>query len=103
VGANTAIFSLVNGLFWRPPPVEEPSRLVWVTARSETQRTLNLSYPDYLDYRDRNSVFSGLLAYDDVPIALAGDASPERVRGWIVTGNYFNLLGVKAALGRVFT
>jgi hypothetical protein len=58
-------------------------------------------HPDYL-VRDRNEVFSGLLAYDEIPVALAGGGAPERVRGAIVSGNYFSVLGVKPALGRAF-
>ncbi|HZI94751.1 MAG TPA: ABC transporter permease, partial [Patescibacteria group bacterium] len=107
VGANTSIFSLVNAFFLRPLPVEDPSSLAWVTAREpETARTINPSYPDYLDYIESDEgrqVFSGLAAYHNAPFALAGDGQPERVQGQIVSGNYFAVLGVKAALGRVFT
>ncbi len=103
VGANTAIFSLVNGFFLRPLPVEDAGRLVWLTTRAPTSpRPMNLSYPDYVDYRDRNEVFTGLIAYDNIPVALAGGGPPERVRGQIVSGNYFTVLGVRPALGRVF-
>jgi predicted permease len=103
VGANTAIFTLVNGLFLRPLPVPQADRLAWVTTLTPpASRPLNLSYPDYLDVRDRNEVFSGLLAYDEIPVALSGGGDPERVRGAIVSGNYFSVLGVNPALGRAF-
>jgi predicted permease len=103
VGANTAIFTLVNGLFLRPLPVPQADRLAWVTAITPpSSRLMNLSYPDYLDLRDRNEVFTGLLAYDEIPVALAGGGAPERVRGAIVSGNYFSVLGVRPALGRAF-
>src|SRR5262245_38251456 len=101
VGANTAIFSLVNGLFLRPLPVPQPDRLAWVTTLTPpSSRPMNLSNPDYLDVRDHNEVFAGLLAYDEIPVALAGGGAPERVRGAIVSGNYFSVLGVKPELGR---
>ena len=103
VGANTAIFTLVNGLFLRPLPVPEANRLAWVTTLvPPSSRLMNLSYPDYLEIRDHNEVFSGLLAYDQIPVALAGGGAPERVRGAIVSGNYFSVLGIKPALGRTF-
>ena len=102
VGANTAIFTIVNGFFLRPLPVEDPGRLVWLTTLSPgAARPQNLSYPDYLDTRDNNQVFTGLLAYADIPVALGGDR-PERLRGQMVSGNYFEVLGVKAARGRTF-
>ncbi|MCI0567422.1 MAG: ABC transporter permease, partial [Acidobacteria bacterium] len=103
VGANTAIFTLVDGLFLRPLPVPQAGRLAWVTAVTPPgSRLMNLSYPDYLDLRDRNEVFTGLLAYDEIPVALAGGGAPERVRGAIVSGNYFSVLRVTPALGRAF-
>ncbi|HEU5179793.1 MAG TPA: ABC transporter permease [Candidatus Polarisedimenticolia bacterium] len=103
VGANTAIFSIVNGFFLRPLPVEDPGRLVWLTTLSPgAVRPQNLSYPDYVDMRDHNEAFTGLLAYADVPVALAGGDRPERLRGVMVSGNYFPVLGVKADRGRFF-
>jgi len=104
VGANTSVFSLVNALFLRPLPVEDPSTLVWLTMRSaESSRTLNLSWPDFLDYRERNKVLSDMVAYGQIPVAFAVEGQPERISGQIVTGDYFTVLGVKPAAGRVFT
>jgi putative ABC transport system permease protein len=104
VGANAAIFAFANALFLRPLPVTDPSSLTWVTSRSpQSSRPRSLSYPDYLDYRDRNDVFNGMLAYNPMPFALSEGGQPERVQGQIVSGNYFEVLGVRAALGRVFT
>ncbi len=104
VGANTAIFSVINGVFFRPPAVEEPSRLAWLTTRPRlSEQTMNLSWPDYLDFAGSGRSFSGLLAYDTAFVALSGDGGPERIRGHITSGNYFSLLGVKAGYGRAFT
>lgn len=103
IGANTAIFSFVNGLLVKPFNVEEPDRLTAVyTARVGETPYGNTSYLDYLDYRARNEVFSGVAAHATAPMALAGDGAPEIVWGQVVSGEYFQLLGVEAALGRTF-
>src|SRR5262249_43833270 len=60
------------------------------------------SYPDYVDFRDRNQVFSGLVAYIETPFSLNVDGANERAFGEVVSGNYFAVLGVKMALGRAF-
>ncbi len=103
IGVNTAIFSLVNAFFFKPLPVDNQEQLVQIYPRdpnapSETQ----LSYPYYLDLQEDNPVFSGLLSYQFVQMGLTQDANQQRVFGQIVTGNYFRVLGVRAALGRTF-
>ena len=62
-----------------------------------------LSYPNFRDVRDRNKVFTGMLAYRFSPLSLSNKGVNERIWGYLVTGNYFELLGVKPALGRFFT
>ncbi|HSB12729.1 MAG TPA: ABC transporter permease [Blastocatellia bacterium] len=100
IGANTAIFSLVNGALLRPlPAVSNPGELV-LLERTRNGRVSNSSYPDYLDYRDNNSTFAGLAAHCGTPLTL-NNGSTERLRSDLVTGNYFSVLGVKAALGRL--
>ncbi len=103
IGANTAIFSLVDTVLLRPLPVKEPSQLIAVDGqlRNGTDFTLQ-SYPNYKDYRDRNTVFSGLLAYRFVVTSLSHNGMNERVWGFDVSGNYFDVLGVKPVLGRGF-
>ncbi|HEX6533517.1 MAG TPA: ABC transporter permease, partial [Gemmatimonadaceae bacterium] len=101
IGANTAIFSLINTALLRPLPVERPEQLV-----SLNNVSLNLpaiSYPNYRDFRDRNNSFSGMMVYRYTPFALSVNGVNERVWGYLVTGNYFEVLGVKPALGRFFT
>ncbi len=96
VGANTAIFSLVNAALIRPlPVVREPNQLVEVFTRDATT-----SYPDYVDYRNQNQVLSGLFAHAPVQLILNTDGSSEMILGELVTGNYFQVLGVNAAIGR---
>jgi predicted permease len=101
IGANTAIFSLVNTALLRPLPVERPEQLV-----SLNNVSLNLpviSFPNYRDIRDRNNVFSGMVAYRYTPLGLSVNGVNERVWGYLATGDSFDVLGVKPALGRFFT
>jgi len=105
IGANTAIFSLVNTALLRPLPIDQPKQLVslnLVFSKGE-QIFPVLSFPNYRDFRDRNRVFSGMLAYRFAPLSLSNNGVNERVWGYLATGNYFELLGVKPALGRFFT
>ncbi len=105
IGANTAIFSLVNTVLLRPLPVDHPEQLVSLNTVSSTgDRSFpTLSYPDYRDYRDRNGALSGLLCYRFSPISLSNNGVNERMWSYLVSGNYFDVLGVKPALGRFFT
>src|SRR5689334_7221295 len=103
IGANTAIFSLVDTVLLRPLPVRDPAQLIAVDGQlhNGTEFTLQ-SYPNYKDYRDRNTVFSGLFAYRFVVASLSHNGVNERAWGFDVSGNYFDVLGVKPALGRSF-
>jgi predicted permease len=101
IGFNTAIFSVVDALLLRPLPVEKPDRIVDVYTKGADGDTYSTSsYPDYLDYRDRNQVFSGMLAYSPSIAALKGTGQSRIVLGEVVSGNYFQVLGVRPALGR---
>ena len=103
IGANSTIFSLVNALLLRPLPVEKPEQLAAIyTSDFSSGNYGTSSYPDYLDFRDRNQVFSGLVAYTVTPFSLNVDGANERAFGEVVSGNYFADLGVKMALGRGF-
>ncbi len=105
IGANTAIFSLVNTVLLRPLPVDRPDQLVALnsTALSGENNIPTLSYPNYRDYRDRNEVLTGVLCYRFSPISLSNNGVNERLWAYLVSGNYFDVLGVKPALGRFFT
>jgi macrolide transport system ATP-binding/permease protein len=102
IGANTAIFSFVNAVLLRPLPVAAPERLVYVFGGNRTSPYNVSSYPDYLDYRDRNHVFSDLIAYSSITLSLNDSEQADTVSGLIVTGNYFDALGVRAQVGRTF-
>jgi predicted permease len=103
IGLNTAIFNLVSAVLLQPLPVRDPARLVSLfTSDRINPGWLNCSYPNYKDYRDRNTVFSGLALYTPIEATLTGDNEPGAVPGQIVSGNYFDVLGVKPILGRTF-
>jgi predicted permease len=102
IGANTAIFSLVNMVLLRSLPVDHPEKVVAVSLRAKGDAFNAFSYPNYLDFRDRNVVLSGLLAYRFVPLSLSRGDNNERIWGYEVSGNYFDVLGVQAIKGRTF-
>lgn len=102
IGANSAIFSVVNGVLLRPlAGVAEPDQLVTIEG-TQNGRPANSRYPDYVDYRDNNSSLAGLAAHCPTPLSF-NNGTPERLRGDLVSGNYFAVLGVKPALGRLIT
>jgi predicted permease len=107
IGANTAIFTLINQLILQLLPVQHPEELVLLTARGAHYGNNNgsnaISYPMYQDFRDKNEVFRGMFCrYGDL-FSLTTGGRTELVNGELVSGNYFPVLGVGAALGRVFT
>jgi len=103
IGANTAIFSLVNTVLLRPLPVEKPAELVELFGTLHKGATITLqSYPNYKDYRDRNQVLAGVAAYRITMMSLSDRGNNERVWGYLVSGNYFDVLGIKPMLGRGF-
>jgi predicted permease len=102
IGANTAIFTAVNALIFRPLPVERPNELVFLNMRGLNNEFPVQSYPNYIDLRDRNKVLTGLAGYRVAPVSFSrGDSNNARIWSYEVTGNYFDVLGVGAARGRV--
>lgn len=103
IGANTTIFTFINAIFLRPLPVADPSRLAAVfTLDPRIPGYLLCSYPNYKDYRDRNQSFSSLLLYSSIVGTLTGGDAPQPVIFQIVSGNYFQTLGVRPVVGRAF-
>ena len=100
IGANTSMFTLLEAALFRSPAAVDPDRLVWIVGTSARGDVRQTSYPDYLGYRDRTAAFSDVAAFAPLPFALGG-GTPERVKGQIATGNYFDALGVRAQIGRV--
>src|SRR5271170_5714948 len=111
IGANTAIFSLMNQILLRQLPVKNPNELVILRApgpqtghvSTDGDSTESFSYPMYKGLRDTNSVFSGMLARYGFSASVASRGQTDRASGEVVTGNYFEVLGVQPAVGRVFT
>jgi len=102
IGANSAIFSLVNSMLLRPRPVSQPEQLVEVFVSEGENPYHATSYPSYLELRDNNEVFTGLAAYGVEQLKLGGD-NVEQIWGEVVSGNYFDVLGVAAQKGRTFS
>ncbi len=111
IGANAAIFSLTDQVLLRLLPVERPRELVVLTSPgvnhgrvwSDIEGGPSFSYPMYKDLRDRNEVFAGLLASFHVQVNVAGQGQSQLADGMLVSGNYFEVLGVRPFLGRVLT
>src|SRR5580765_1005028 len=107
IGANTAIFSLTDQVLLRMLPVKAPEQLVVLDGpgafRGRTFNNGTLSYPMYRDLRDQNTVFDGVIARFPAPLTLLAGGQSERVSGELVTGNFFDVLGVRAQIGRTFT
>ncbi len=99
IGANTTTFSALNHFLLRPLPVDRPNELVFL----DSGRGPSQSYPDYLDFRDRNRTLSGLVAYRITPVAFSQGGKNAQLWGNEATGNYFDVLGVHALFGRTFS
>src|SRR5438128_154074 len=96
IGANTAIFSLVDQILLRLLPVKDPEQLVLLWGRGSHYGSNNgpnkLSYPMYEDFRTHNEVFSGMFARNDMAMSISSDGKTERVNGEVVSGTYFPVL-----------
>jgi predicted permease len=101
IGFNTALFSMIDALLLRPLPIERPHEIVDVYTRgSDGDTYATNSYPDFLDFRAQNQVFTGMIGYSPCIAAVKTGEQSRMALGEVVTGNYFELLGVRAALGR---
>jgi putative ABC transport system permease protein len=102
IGANTAIFSVINAVLLKPLPFSAPDKIVnvWNTAEKEDQ--FDVTYPDFMDWRERQQSFEGLAAYSTRDFTLTGTGEPTRLRGAMVTSELLPILGVQPKLGRFF-
>ena len=108
IGANTAIFSVVNAVLLKPLPFPQPQQLVALgsadtRAMHSPDELESISYPDFYDLRARNKSFAKLAAYHGKNFALAGERSAQSVRGQRVSAEFFDVVGIRPALGRTFT
>ncbi len=109
IGANTAIFTIVDAILLNPLPVKEASRLVQLDTTDKktfvalgNATRLGVSFPNFQDYARSADVFSGIAAFQFAPLTLSRRGEPRQIPGTLVTANYFDVLGVPAALGRTF-
>jgi macrolide transport system ATP-binding/permease protein len=98
IGANTAIFGFIHAAFFRSLPAAEPERIVALSRVNESP----ISYPDYTFLRDNNNLLSGLAAHTAIVASISDGIRSEVVLGSLVSGNYFDVLGIKPVLGRAF-
>lgn len=107
IGANTAIFSIVNAVLLKPLPYPEPDRLLYVNSGLSVNGSVavpfNISYPDFLDWRTMAKSFSGIASYHGDSFTLTGLDQPLHVNGSTVSGDFFNVVGQQPFLGRGFT
>ena len=103
IGANTAIFSVVEGVLLRPLPYRDSDQLARVWSTSNRSSRDVSSYPDFKDWADQNHSFQQMAAYRGQSFNLSGGDHPERIRGLMITSKFFELLDVKPILGRAFT
>jgi len=103
IGANTAIFSVVNAVLLRPLPLEEAGRLVWVAERHEQIPSRMISYPNFLDWRARSRSFEAMAITRGWQTTLTGAGEAQSLTGRLVAADYFRLMRVRPLLGRDFT
>ncbi|HEY2459517.1 MAG TPA: ABC transporter permease [Candidatus Acidoferrum sp.] len=108
-GLNTTMFTVVNAILLHPLPVRDVSQLVSLdTVDAKTKVTaaraekLGMSFPNYKDYRSQNEVFTDLAAWQQFPVTWSGGSEPKQVQAYLVTANYFDVLGLTPAAGRFF-
>jgi predicted permease len=102
IGANTAIFSLLDAVLLKMLPIQKPQELEVITLRGQ-QRAATFSYPAFRHLRAHNEVFSGMFARTTVPVTVVTTGTSERATAELVSGNFFSTLGAQSALGRLFT
>jgi len=103
IGANTAIFSVVNAVLLRPLPYDEADRLVFLNETSKVMDEISISYPNFTDWRNQNHVFEKIGVYNRSSYNLTGAGEAERIITGQVSADLFSALRVNAAMGRVFT
>ena len=103
IGANTAMFSVVNSVLLRPLPYAEPETLLKLYTSMPQFRDASISYPNFLDWQQRSRSFEAMAAYRSTSFNLTGSANPERLRGEMASATIFPVLGIKPIIGRAFT
>jgi putative ABC transport system permease protein len=102
IGANTAIFSLINAVLLRPLPYNEADRLVWLTERGDRIPARWISYPNFLDWRERNQSFESIALIRGWQMTLTGDGEAQSINARLVSADYFRVMGTRPMFGRDF-
>jgi len=102
IGANTAVYSLIDALLLRPPSVKSADRLVSLADRTPARAGRAISYPNFIDWREQNQVFERMAAYRVTSLVIADEMGADRIPGMDVSSGFFDLLGVQPELGRAF-
>src|SRR5689334_13144349 len=104
IGANTAIFSVITGVLLRPLPYKDPERIVtlWQSSLKNNVKKEGVAPANFLDWKERNSVFEDIAAVYPWGLDLTGQGEPESFETWLVSESFFNIVGVKALYGRTF-
>jgi putative ABC transport system permease protein len=100
IGANTAIFSIVNAVLIRPLPYPQPDQLVRIYEKSPRSALASVSYPNFLDWRQQSQSFEGMSVFIYQGFTITGAQGPERAQGQMISANLFSVLGVQPAIGR---
>lgn len=103
IGANTAIFSVVNGVLLNPLPFHDPNQLVSLFQEIPNFKNGSISYPNFTDWRRMNTTFAGMAAYRSAGFNLSGNGEPERLHGEMLSAGFFEILGMNPIMGRTFT
>jgi predicted permease len=103
IGANTAVFSLVNGVLLNSLPFPDPDKLVVLFESKPNFKEGSISYPNFLDWQRENHAFASIAAYRPDSFSLTGAGEGEQLRGQMVSAGFFSILGVKPLIGRMFT
>ncbi len=102
IGANVALFSVVNGVLLNPLPLPKPDQLVTISQSKPNFEAGSIPYPNFLDLKKENRTFSAIAISRGFGFSLLGSGEPERVNGRLVSAEFFSVLGVQPVLGRTF-
>jgi len=103
IGANAAMFTIVNAVVLRPLPYKDSGRLVYLMEAFKRRPGMSFSYPEFHDYHNQNHVFDSMAAIQGEGFILSGGSTPQHLHGRNITSEFFGTLGVKPLLGRDFT
>jgi len=102
IGANTAIFSVVNGVLLNPLPYHEPDHIICLFEKLPNSKFTSISYPNFLDWQHMNRTFSAMAAYRGMGFTISGAGEPEHLKGEMVSAGFFEIFGQPALIGRTF-